>query len=235
MIDQIIIGDKASFDDFGASVAKRARKKPKKKSIKETVPFSNITHDFSAINGEIYWEDAQHEYVFEMVAPTAERLEEMKTAFENWVMNIIKQELHDPLVPDYHYIVTYEDMSYDDDDSMEKTTATVAFSAYPYKIANHETSLEFKFHLNRTLFIQNNSSHRVTAKLTATGGAIGVNPLLPSMEGHPNYPYGFVLEDGQTYEGEWVMLESGLNRFECESIEGIVTVTLTVTFREEVF
>lgn len=40
MIDQLIIGDKASFDDFGASVATRKIKMPKKKSIKETVPLT---------------------------------------------------------------------------------------------------------------------------------------------------------------------------------------------------
>ena len=63
MIDQLIIGKIASYDDFGASVAERKIIKPKKKSIKETVPFSNVTHDFSAIDGELYWEEASLEYI----------------------------------------------------------------------------------------------------------------------------------------------------------------------------
>ena len=42
MIDQLIIG----------GLAKSKKKPPKKKSIKETVPFSNVTYDFTAINGE---------------------------------------------------------------------------------------------------------------------------------------------------------------------------------------
>ena len=35
MLDQLIIGNIASYDDFGASVAERKIVKPKKKSIKD--------------------------------------------------------------------------------------------------------------------------------------------------------------------------------------------------------
>ena len=65
MIDQLIIGSKKSYDDFGASVSERTIHQPKKKTIKETVPFSNITHDFSGIDGEVYWEERKLEYIFE--------------------------------------------------------------------------------------------------------------------------------------------------------------------------
>lgn len=228
MIDQIVIGDKASFDDFGASVAKRARKKPKKKSIKETVPFSNITHDFTAINGEIYWEEGEHEYIFEMVAPSAERLEEMKTAFENWVMNIIKEELHDPLIPDYHFIVTYEDMSYEDDENMEKTTVSVVFSAYPYKIANHEKSFEFKVpNYMKHFYVQNDSSHRVTPRFTVSDGA---ELVVTNYEAD----WKTKIYEGTT-ENEAIKLASGLNTLYVENVTHADNVTLTVTFREEVF
>ena len=74
MIDQLIIGDKASCDDYGASVASRKIVPPKKKEIKETVPFSNVTYDFSAINGEQYWEERELEYTLEIIAPTPEEL-----------------------------------------------------------------------------------------------------------------------------------------------------------------
>lgn len=135
-MDQLIIGEKASFDDFGASVASRKIKMPKKKVIKETVPFSNITYDFSAINGEIYWEERELEYVFEITAETPERLEELKTAFASWVASAQEAELHDPFIPDYHFRATYEDMTPEDDEGMDKTTLTVKFTAYPYMIAN---------------------------------------------------------------------------------------------------
>lgn len=170
MIDQLIIGDKASFDDFGASLAKSTKKPPKKKSIKETVPFSNITYDFTAINGEIFWNDGELEYVFEMVAESPEKLEEMKTAFETWVMNVIKKDIYDPFIPDYHFSATYEDMSFADDEGMEKTTATVKFSAYPYKIANFPKVNEINIAANskKTVYIANESSHKITPTITTS-------------------------------------------------------------------
>lgn len=136
MTDQIKIGDKDSFDDFEASVATRHIGMPKKKSIKETVPFSNITYDFSDINGETYWEERELEYVFEITADDPEELEVLKSKFAGWVMGVKEQALHDPHIPDYHFLATYDDMKVDDDEGLEKTTLTVTFTAYPYKIAD---------------------------------------------------------------------------------------------------
>lgn len=142
MTDQLIIGDKASFDDFEASMAARTIGTPKKKSIRETVPFSNVTYDFSKINGEIYWEDRELEYVFEIFASTPEKLEDLKSAFANWIMNVTDEDLLDPFIPDHHFRVTYDDMDFEDDEGMDKTTATVKFLAYPYKISNFQKVYE---------------------------------------------------------------------------------------------
>lgn len=136
MEDQLIIGDKASYTDFGASVATRKIKMPPKKSIKETVPFSNRTYDFSAINGETFWEERELEYVFEITADDPEQLEELKRKFSAWVMGVREQELHDPHIPDYHFLATYDKMELEDDEGLDKTTLTVTFTAYPYMIAN---------------------------------------------------------------------------------------------------
>ena len=89
MLDQLRIGDKYSYDDFFASVAERKIKKPKKKKIKDTVPYSNKTYDFSAINGEVYWEERELEYILELDADTPEELEERKIALSSWLMNVI--------------------------------------------------------------------------------------------------------------------------------------------------
>ena len=68
LIDQLTIKSTSSYDDFEASIKERMIGAPKKKIIKETVPFSNETHDFSGINGEIYWEERTLKYVFEIIA-----------------------------------------------------------------------------------------------------------------------------------------------------------------------
>lgn len=171
MIDQLIIGDKASFDDYGASVASRNIKQPKKKSIKETVPFSNIAYDFSAINGEVYWEERELEYVFEITASTPEKLELKKIAFANWVMNIANEKILDPFIPDYHFKGTYDDMEFADDEGIDKTTAKVTFLAYPYKISNYPRGYDFEIPAGGEIstVIVNESSHRISPTITTSG------------------------------------------------------------------
>lgn len=175
MIDQLIIGDKASFDDFGASIASRKIGMPPKKSIKETVPFSNVTYDFSAINGEVYWNERELEYVFEITADDPEELEALKSRFSAWVMNVQEQDIHDPFIPDYHFKGTYADMSPDDDESVEKTTLTVKFTAYPYKVANLPKvySVTVAAHGEKTFFVVNESDHRIPFSFVS-GGALKV-------------------------------------------------------------
>jgi hypothetical protein len=163
LIDQLIIGNKASYDDFEASVKERKDNKPKKKSIKETVPFSNVTYDFTAINGEIYWEERTLEYVFEITANTPEELEEKKQLFTSWIMNVMNEELHDPFIHGYHFIATFDSIDIDDSE-VEKSTIKVVFTAYPYMIANmkktHNVDLEAEEEI--TVKILNDSSHRIT-------------------------------------------------------------------------
>lgn len=172
MYDQLIIGDKNSYDDFGASLASRKIDPPAKKKVRETIPFSNITYDFSKINGEFYYDDRNLEYTLEMTAETPQELEDMKTALSDWIMNVFQEELHDPFIPDYHFIATYDDLSFSDDEGMNKTTATAKFTAYPYKIANAECEYTINvpsLSLIYTSYIVNNSSHPVTATLLNLG------------------------------------------------------------------
>lgn len=171
MIDQLIIGDKASFDDFWASLARRKIGQPAKKIIKETIPFSNITYDFSAINGELYWEERELEYVFEIIAPTPEKLEELKTAFSSWVMNVQNEQIHDPFIPEHHFVGTYAEIDFEDEESLDKTTVTVRFTAYPYKVANYPKVHDFAIPAKGTkdVWILNESSHRMTPKITSDG------------------------------------------------------------------
>lgn len=173
MIDQLNINGTYSYDGYKASLKERRIKQPKKKSIKATVPFSNVTHDFSAINGEVYWEERELEYDFEILASSPEELETLKVAFANWVMNIAEQNLFDPFFSNYHHIVTFADMDFADDESVEKTTATVKFTAYPYKIANSPTTLSFNLGAatadvvaETSGVIVNNSAHRITPTIT---------------------------------------------------------------------
>lgn len=234
MIDQLIIGDKASFDDFGASLAQRTIGQPPKKSIKETVPFSNMTYDFSKINGEIYWEERELEYVFEMIAPTPEKLEDMKTAFADWVMNVMNEEIHDPFIPEYHFVGTYAEMEFEDEDGVEKTTASVTFTAYPYKIANHATGAEVEFGpyyaaRDAEVSVYNASSHPVTA---AASVKFADESDLTRFITFESMSFSTSLTEGNEI---YLTLPTGLSTFRISNTNEPCGGSVTITYREEVF
>lgn len=228
MIDQLIIGDKASFDDFGASVAYRTIEQPKKKEIKETIPFSNVTYDFSAINGEVYWNERKLEYVFEMTASTPQELEEMKIALASWIMNIRDEKIFDPFIADYHFKGTFSEMTFEDEDCMEKTTATVAFMAYPYKIANVEKKViaEISYSetddMQRNVEIVNNSSHRIMPTVVVQGNvSIKVGNATTTVGSGTYVDDALILPAG---ESKWVITNKSTE-----------TAKVTISFFEEVF
>ena len=222
MIDQLIIGNKASYDDFEASVRERKDNKPKKKSIKETVPFSNVTYDFTAINGEIYWEERTLEYVFEITANTPEELEEKKQLFVSWIMNVMNEELHDPFIRGYHFLATFDSIDIDDSE-IEKSTIKATFTAYPYMIADMKKVHEIEFEANEeiTVKIVNDSSHRITPTFITTA------PLSITMNGKMN-----TVGVG-TFTDEAFMFAVGANTVTAKS--NGTTGTLKIEFYEEVF
>lgn len=226
LIDQLIIGGVGSFYEYGATVRERKDVKPKKKSIKETVPFSNVTHDFSAINGEVYWEERSLEYVFEIIANTAEELEEKKQPFVSWIMNVMKEELHDPYIKNYHFIATFDDIDIDDSE-VEKATITVKFTAYPYMISNEKRLFVSGLTTSETtIVIDNNSSHRITP--TFTSDVEFIMKMGNSSFGIPA---------GETTDAKF-MLAPGKTTVKLRAVskEGTtVSGTLKIEFYEEVF
>lgn len=173
MLDQLRIGNKYSYDDFSASVKERKKISPRKKSIKGTVPFSNITYDFSDINGEVYWEESEWHYVFEITASSAERLEEKKIAFKSWIMNAIKEKIYDPYIKGYHIVGTFSDID-EDDSEFEKSTITVKFTAYPYMISDNARVHTFALEAGaeKTVVIKNNSSHKISPTIITESATI---------------------------------------------------------------
>lgn len=222
MIDQLIIGNKGSYDLYGASVAERHISAPKKKTIKETVPFSNQTYDFSGINGEVYWEERTLEYIFEILEDTPELLEEKKIAFKSWVMNIRSEKIFDPFIKNFHFVGTYDDIDFDDSE-IEKSTITVTFKAYPYMISN--TVKETKTAVTtsgKTFTIQNGSSHRIVPTFICDV------PFTLSVSGGSS----FSIPSGEITD-EQIMFDAGANTVTVKAAS--TSGTLIIKFNEEVF
>lgn len=236
MFDQLIIGNVASDDVFGATVKSRVIKDPKKKKITKTVPFSNATYDFTKINGEIYWEQRELEYELEMIASSYEQLEEKKSAFSNFVMNLIDAEIHDPFIPDYHFIGTYESKEFNDDESGLKTTIKLKFLAYPYKVANSPKKYFIDLPIGadaKIVDIENNSSHRIVPTIKVTG-EIAISVYI-------DYPeFVTQVHEDTTITDDKYALEPGLKTMAFGNAAGIFSEeerdgSVEISFYEEVF
>lgn len=223
MLDELKIGDKYSYRDFCASVKERTIGMPTKKSIKDSVPFSNITYDFSMINGEQYWEERPLEYIFEMDADSPEDLERLKKYFKTWIANVYQEELSDPFIKDYHFVATYEDSSFDDSE-FEKSTISVTFKAYPYMIKNDETVYAHALDPGEkaTLTVTNDSAHRLCPKITSeTSFTLTMDGIDYSGSAGTIADSDLMFERGETE----VMLEN----------TGEEPGVITISFYEEVF
>ena len=136
---QLIINGKKSYDDFDLYISDRNISPPKKKSIKESVPFSNMVYDFSNINGEIYWEERKLEYSFDIAEISTDKMEEVKSKVSNWLMNVQDTDIYDPYIGDYHFHGSFDSASWDED--FGEGSLKVSFLVYPYKISNENTEI----------------------------------------------------------------------------------------------
>ena len=147
--DGIAANGKHSFTDFGLTIAGRVDNPPEKKSIRETVPFMNGYHDFSAIAGEVTWGERQLEYEFDIIGNSPQHVEKQRDEVMAWLTNIHEAEIFDDTTPEYHYVGSYESADPEFDETGLRATLTVSFVCQPFKIANRETVLALEIGENR--------------------------------------------------------------------------------------
>lgn len=195
---QLVINGKKSYDDFGVCIATRKISQPKKKSIKESVPFSNVTYDFSKIDGEIYWEERTLEYAFDIAEFTTEEMENVKSRLLDWLLNVHDADIYDPYIEGYHFHGSYDSDSWDED--FGSGTLNVSFTVYPYKISNEDTEVKFELVDKDRVTINNNSSHRIMPTVTSGGNFVITITKV----------FGKNLFDGELEEG-FIDIETGKN------------------------
>ena len=222
MADYVTI-DSISSSAYRASVKERNIGIPKKKSIRESVPFSNIVYDFSAINGELYWEERELEYVFEILEPSLEEMEDVKSKFLSWIMNVENGKIQDTFTPDYHFTGTFDSAEVDDSE-IEKTTIKAVFKAYPYRIANTAISTVIQLNASSTFTtsVENKSSHRLTPTIITTNG---ITVTLGNTE--------FAIPSGEIADDR-MKLERGNNSIKIKNTED-KACRVEIRFFEEVF
>jgi hypothetical protein len=132
---------KHSYNDFGITMPPtREIGIPNKKKTKLTLPFSNVTYDYSSIFGSQTYEERTLKYTFNISGRSIRTKEEMnwlKTTVINWLMNSDgKQPLYDDNYPGMHFLAEVEgNASFTENWNFGYLEVT--FTAYPFMISDY--------------------------------------------------------------------------------------------------
>lgn len=129
MKNGIEFAGKHSYYDFGAVVTKRKISVPKKKKVKESVPYSSTVYDFSEIYGEKVYEQRQMQYVFSISDGDSDVLQKRLTDFVSWLYPSSKDKLYDERIKDSYFVA--ECITIEVEESPFVALVTVTFEADP--------------------------------------------------------------------------------------------------------
>lgn len=132
----ILFNGKHTYKDFGMRMLERKFDSATKNKIKETVPFSNGSYDFTSIFGENTFSDRKLEYEFLLKARDKENLIYKKNEIDLWLLECARVELYDDFEPNYYMLAEVEDIDFEEYHNFIKLK--VIFSAYPFKVSRLE-------------------------------------------------------------------------------------------------
>lgn len=132
----ITYNNKHSFRDLGITILNtRVIETPSKIKITETIPFSNITYDFSNLYGSNCYTERKLEYEFLIKADNNKDLELKRMDIENWLLSSsTKTKLFDDNLDGYYYNAECISTEFEDINNIGKLKAI--FTAYPFKISS---------------------------------------------------------------------------------------------------
>lgn len=216
---ELVIGTKGSYSDFRQCIASRTIGIPKKRSIKENIPFKNGSYDFSAINGEVTYEERDITYTFDIIGINMEDVEKQKRELLEWLMSVQDSDIHDPYIVGYHFHGSYDSFSWSE--NWEQCELSVTFKVYPYLIS--DSSIRKSFNLisgDNDIKIFNGGSHKIVPTITT-------NQNLIIKKGNDSFSIGV-----GTFTDNIFMLEKGSNELTVTSQNQ--TATIEFEFLEEV-
>lgn len=137
--DGIRINDKHSYGDFGLELKARKIGLPKKKSIRQTVPFMNGYYEFSGLNGEPAWDERIIEFFFDVINENPVELDHFVSVVLDWLGNVHDADIHDDTVYGYHWHGSYDVANVEWDETGMHAEISVSFAVHPFKIADAPT------------------------------------------------------------------------------------------------
>ena len=152
-MDGIRIAGRHSWDDFGLYIKTRNIGLPARKRIRQTVPFCHGSYDFSALGGEVAYEDRTLSYTFDLAADTLSALEAEKAAVSAWLAQVQEAEIRDDVAPGCHFVGSTSALSWSPEENGYQGELSVQFACYPFKISDAPKELVLEGTAPKTLYL----------------------------------------------------------------------------------
>lgn len=121
--------------DLGFAISGRELSAPVLKSARKTVPFTNGSYDFSMVYGQLFYEDRELTYSFDVIGCPKE-VEAEVARLLGFLSSVHEADIHDDDRPYYHFRGSYGEAEVEWDESGEAATVTVTFLVYPFLISD---------------------------------------------------------------------------------------------------
>lgn len=133
----IFFNGKHSWYDFRAVISSSEKPPPEKNIVEETIPYSNVTYDFSCLTGKQTYQNRTLKYTFSILSSNARHIHQKADDFINWLYAPKERiQLQDDCEPDYYYMAKCTNISTPEFIG-SICQLTVTFTAYPLRIPHN--------------------------------------------------------------------------------------------------
>ena len=177
--DGFKVSGKHNFWDFESCVASSDSGKPEKKFVTATVPYMSGFYDLSKIYGAIAYESRDVSYTFELLGDDMEDLQRQKTNLLDWLGLVHDEPIYDDTQPNYHYVGSFYEADWEEDETGESGTLTVTFKCQPFLIADRAT--EESLSVGTHTVVNNGQQVSVFAKANSGSATVKINGVIQAV------------------------------------------------------
>ena len=177
--DGFKVSGKHNFWDFASCIASSDSGKPEKKFVTATVPYMSGFYDLSKIYGAIAYESRDVSYTFELLGDDMDDLQRQKTNLLDWLGLVHDEPIYDDTQPNYHYVGSFYEADWEEDETGESGTLTVTFRCQPFLIADRAT--EESLSVGTHTVVNNGQQVSVFAKSSSGSATVKINGVIQAV------------------------------------------------------
>ena len=177
--DGFKVSGKHNFWDFASCIASSDSGKPEKKFVTATVPYMSGFYDLSKIYGAIAYESRDVSYTFEILGDDMDDLQRQKTNLLDWLGLVHDEPIYDDTQPNYHYVGSFYEADWEEDETGESGTLTVTFKCQPFLIADRAT--EESLSVGTHTVVNHGQQVSVFAKANSGSATVKINGVIQAV------------------------------------------------------